>query len=182
MRTLKTILKFFLFLILGLTVVALIAAAFLPKQTTYSAEITIEKPHTEVYNYISMLRHQEQYGYWNLADPNMIQTYEGTDGTVGFRTKWLSKKMGNGSQVITKLVPNESMESALDFGMGDKPAQSIIQVQPTTDLQSKVYFGVTMYAKYPFNLMFLMPMNEPFDVSLGNLKRILESETNTAHP
>lgn len=177
MKILKTILKFLLFFFLGVLALALIGAAFLPKQTTYSAEINIDRPHTEVYEYISQLRHQEQYGYWNLADPSMAQTYQGTDGTVGFRTEWTSEQMGNGSQVITKLVPNESMESALDFGFGGKPAESTIRVKPITAHQSKVYFGVTMYAHYPANLIFLIPMDAHFEKSLDNLKRLLEAKT-----
>ena len=49
----------FLYILLILIAVILLAAAIMPKTLTISAEVVIEKPSTEVFNFVKLIKNQE---------------------------------------------------------------------------------------------------------------------------
>jgi len=63
------ILKIALLLFLGIIALALISAAFLEKEYAVEREIVINKPKAEVFNYVKMLKNQENYSLWATMDP-----------------------------------------------------------------------------------------------------------------
>ena len=173
MKVLKKILFFFL----GLIALILIVALFAPKEFGGSAEITINKPSQEVYDYFKFLKNQEKYGTWHQMDPEMKTSYEGTDGTVGFTYKWESEKfmVGNGKQVITNLVEGNKMESDLFFAESNEAAKSIMTVTPEGTNQSKVSWSVSGKSPYPWNFFnLLFNMDKDFEEGLSNMKSNLE--------
>lgn len=160
--------------ILALIAIVLIIAAFAPKKFEYEKSIVINKPKAEVFDYIKFIKNQDNYGVWQLSDPNMKKSYEGTDGTVGFKYSWDGKELGEGSQTITKIVEGETLETALDFGMGD-PETAYFQTIDAGANQTKVVWGIKGETPYPFNIMNLVfDMSEHFQEGLTNLKGILE--------
>lgn len=170
MKILKKILIGFI------TVIALllIIAAFLPKTFTAKSEIVINKPKQEVYDYVKYVKNQDNYGKWQLSDPTMKKTYEGEDGTVGFKYTWDSEVLGKGSQKVIGLADGEKIETELDFGMGE-PATSFIITENAGNNQTKVIWGITGKSPWPWNLMSLFyDMSKDFDEGLSNLKRVLE--------
>jgi len=78
---------------------------------------TVNAPANTVFPYVSSLQAMDAWSPWSQKDPNMVNTYEGTDGTVGAVNKWKSdvKEVGEGSQTITKIVPNKEMHTHLNF-------------------------------------------------------------------
>ncbi len=160
--------------LLLLIVLALIVALFVPKEFTNEGTVVINKPKQEVYSYVQFLKNQDNYGVWQLSDPDMEKNFEGIDGTVGFKYSWKGKKVGTGSQTITNLVDGERMDTELDFGFGD-PAKSYIVLDAQNDEQTKVTWGISGKSPYPFNLMNLcFNMDKQFEEGLQNLKTILE--------
>lgn len=173
MKILKKILLF----IIGLIAVVLIGALFAPKEFKGGAEITIDKPNQEVYNYIKFLKNQDHYGTWNQADPNMKKSYEGTDGTVGFAYSWDSEKfmVGKGKQVITNLTEGQKMESDLFFADQEDPAKSVMTTTAEGTDKTKVTWNVVGKSPYPWNFMNLFfNMDGEFEKGLQNLKTQLE--------
>ncbi|RYD99238.1 MAG: polyketide cyclase [Sphingobacteriales bacterium] len=168
------ILKWAGILLLGIIALALIVAAFVPKTFTYERNIVISKPRAVVFDYIKYIKHQDNYGKWQLMDPGMKKMYEGTDGTVGFKYSWDSKELGKGSQTITKIVEGASIATSLDFGFGE-PADSYMTTADEGAGQTKVTWGISGRSPYPFNLMSLFyDMGKDFETGLNNLKNVLE--------
>ncbi|HAU52000.1 MAG TPA: polyketide cyclase, partial [Sphingobacterium sp.] len=49
--------------------IPLITAIFVSKDFSAQSEITIDKPKQEVFNYVKMLKNQDNFGVWQLSDP-----------------------------------------------------------------------------------------------------------------
>ncbi|MES2574776.1 MAG: SRPBCC family protein [Bacteroidota bacterium] len=178
MKVLKKIL-----IVLGILIaIPLIAALFVPKKYTVSVSTTINKPGQVVYDYVRILKNQEQYSEWLKPDPNLHPTITGVDGTVGAKQIWDSKNddVGAGEQTITNLSP-ERMDIDLKFLRpfeGHSKAANIFKAVTgnQTILTSEFYAD----EKYPLNLMsylFGRPMiEETQSKNLKNIKEILESK------
>lgn len=168
------ILKRILLVILSLVALLLLLALFVPKDFKSERSIVVNKPRKEVFDYIRYIKHQDNFGVWQLSDPDLKRTYEGTDGTVGFKYTWESKKLGNGSQKITGIVEGERMDTELDFGFGD-PANAFFITADDGSGQTKVTWGLSGRSPYPLNLMGLFfDVGDDFEKGLVNLKNVLE--------
>jgi Polyketide cyclase / dehydrase and lipid transport len=175
-------LKKLLFFILGLVVVALIAAIFIKQDLNAEKEIVINKPNQQVFAYIKQLKNQNNYSKWASMDANMKKEYKGTDGTVGFVSSWDSdnSEVGKGEQEIVKITEGEKIDYELRF---IKPMASKNTAYMTTktvnDSTTKVTWGFAGKMNYPFNIFRLFidvekTVGEDFATGLTNLKSILE--------
>ncbi|CAN5128925.1 SRPBCC family protein [soil metagenome] len=166
--------------IAGLVVLLLLVAAFLKKDYMVSQSAIINQPKQVVYNYVKLIKNQQNYNKWVMADPNARIAERGVDGSPGFVYAWDSdnKQVGKGEQEILKLADGERIDSEVRF---EKPFKNVAQIYMTTEVINEGQTRITwaMYGKnpYPMNLMNLFipgmlarDMNE----SLNNLKRMLE--------
>lgn len=174
------VLKKILIVLVILIAIPLIVALFVPNQYTVSVSETINKPSQVVYDYVRILKNQEEYSEWLKPDPNLHPVITGIDGTVGAKQSWDSKNedVGTGDQTITSLTP-ERMDMLLQFYKpfaGTAKAANIFKPagENQTILTSEFYSD----SKYPFNLMsyfFGRPMiQETQAKNLKNIKEILE--------
>jgi hypothetical protein len=85
------IIKKILLLLLALIGLALIAALFIRKDMKAEREVLIRQPKQDVFNYIKLLKNQDNFSKWAKMDPAMKKEYRGTDGTVGFVSAWDSE-------------------------------------------------------------------------------------------
>lgn len=168
------LLKKILLVLLGVVILVLIIAAFLPKTFKSERSIVINRPQQEVFDYVKYIKNQDNYGKWNLMDSEMQKSYEGTDGTVGFKYTWDGKKVGKGSQTIVSITEGQEIETSLDFGFGD-PATSHMIVEPVSESETKVTWGISGKSPWPMNIMGLVyDMGGDFEEGLTNLKNLLE--------
>lgn len=174
-HTLKMkIIKKILLGLLALIVLLLVVALFVPKEFKSERQVIINKPRQEVFDYLKYVKNQNNFGVWQKSDPEMKTSFEGTDGQVGFKYSWNGKKVGKGSQTITKIVDGERIETELDFGFGD-PATAFFLVKDAGTGQTSVTWGITGKSPWPFNIMSLFyDMGKDFEKGLENLKDILE--------
>lgn len=172
------ILKKILIILLIIIAIPLIVALFVPKQFANEGQVVINKPKQEVFNYIKYVKNQDNFGVWQLSDPNMTTTEEGEDGTVGFKYSWDSEKLGKGAQVITNIVEGERIESDMYFyDFDDTPSQAYFVLEEQSPNQTLVKWGISGETPYPWNLMSLLHnMDNDFNEGLANLKEILESQ------
>src|SRR5690606_9045364 len=172
------ILKKIVIALLIIIAIPLIVAAFLRKKFHSEGSVIINKPKQEVFNYIKYVKNQDNFGVWQLSDPDMQKTSEGTDGTVGFKYSWQSEKLGKGAQVITNIIEGERMESNMFFvDFNDDANKSYISVEEKSKDETLVKWGIEGETPYPWNFMSLFySMNDDFDKGLANLKEILESQ------
>lgn len=166
--------------LLSFIAVVLLAAAVMPKTMDVSAETSIAAPADQVRNYVKLLKNQEEYSVWVMADPNVQLDYQGTDGTVGFVSSWSSeqKNVGVGAQEITKMTEGESYEVEIRF---EKPMKAVnyaeTRVEAISDTETKVTTRFRGPSPWPFNLMlpFITPkLEKDIQQTLENLKGVLE--------
>ncbi len=162
--------------------IPLLIALFSAKKYAVEREVTINRPTTEVFEYLKYLKNQDNFSKWAMADPNMEKTYKGTDGEVGFVSAWKSdqEEVGVGEQEITKITPGERIDYELRFFV---PFESTEQAYLTTENAGEgktlVKWGFNGHMDYPMNLMLLFMDFEAmiggdFEEGLGRLNGILE--------
>ncbi|MFI5153190.1 MAG: SRPBCC family protein [Chitinophagales bacterium] len=176
MKTLKKI----LIGLASLIAILLLAAVFISTDLTIEKEIIISKPRQEVFNYIRLLRNQENYSKWAMMDPHMKKEYRGKDGEVGFVSAWSStlRDVGVGEQEIKKIKEGERIDMEIRF---KEPFESTDPAFMTTDSltsnQTRVKWGYLGKMNYPTNLMIPVVKGQlETDIATGleNLKRVLE--------
>ncbi|USN54928.1 MAG: hypothetical protein H6765_10860 [Candidatus Peribacteria bacterium] len=69
-------------IVLGVLVLLVIGSLFVPKSFELSASTTINAPHSEVRDYVKLLKNQQDYSVRVMADPQVQLEYTGTDGTI----------------------------------------------------------------------------------------------------
>ena len=178
-------------IVLGLLLLAVIGIAVLifvtPTEFKVEREVVINKPKAEVFNYLKMLKNQNEWGPWVQKDPKIKLTYTGNDGEVGFVSKWESEheQVGHGEQEIKKITGNERIDTEIRF---IKPWEATSNgFMTTTDAgegKTKVSWGFTGSMPRPMNLILLVTPFEAevakdFDGGLAKLKTIVESKSST---
>lgn len=176
MKTMKKL----LFVLAVLIAIPLVIALFMPQDTHVQREVIIQKPLPEVFDYLRMLKNQDNYGKWNLADPNMKKSYSGVDGQVGFVYAWESEEMGTGEQEITHIEEGKRIESELRFL---KPFKMInkcsFETESMGENQTRVIWSFRSHARYPLNIMNVIfdaekMIGADYEEGLANLKKELE--------
>ena len=176
------IIKFVLIGVASIVVLLLIVALFTKKNYGVIREVTINKPKSVVFEYVKLLKNQENFSVWASKDPEMKKVYLGTDGTTGFVSAWESKMkdVGKGEQEIMKIVADDRIDYELRF---KEPFASVssayITFEAVSEMQTKVKWGFTGNMKYPMNLFLLATdmegmIGKDFQDGLNNLKGILE--------
>jgi hypothetical protein len=171
--------------ILTIIIVVLITAIFTKKDYALVRQTTIDKPNTEVFGYVKLLKNSDQFNKWTMADPKMKKTFTGTDGTAGFVYAWDSEEAGKGEQEITKIAAGDStIPGRIDYEIRfikpfEGKADTHIATVPLSPTQTKVEWAFASTMAYPMNIMLLFIDMEDFlgkdlDISLLNLKNQLE--------
>ncbi|WP_281226826.1 SRPBCC family protein [Flavobacterium aquiphilum] len=173
------ILKFLGLGIVGIIVLLLLVALFIPNDYTVSVSTTIDKPKKEVFDYVKLVKNQEYYSVWVMQDPNVNMKYEGVDGTTGFKASWDSKddNVGAGSQQITA-ISEERIDVDLHFVRPmEGEAKASTMLESVSENQTKITAEFYGHSSYPMNLMNFMGekyISEAENKNLANLKKILE--------
>lgn len=168
--------------IVALVALFLIIAIFMKKDYAVEKETVINKPKAQVFEYLKSLKNQKNWSTWEQSDPNIISTYRGTDGTVGFVHEWKSKMMGDGEQEITKITEGSRMDSELRFkGFFGSNAPAYLTAEALDSTQTKVKWGMSGKMSYPMNgIQIFMSVDDmigtEYQKSLNNLKSILEKQ------
>lgn len=169
----------FLYILIVLALIILILSLAVPTEFRIERDIIINKPKTEVFSYIKSLKNQDYWSVWNMKDPNMKREFKGTDGTVGFVSRWEgNKNVGMGEQEIKKIVEGERVDMELRF---EKPMKmtndGFISTISEGGDKTRVRWGFSGNSGRPMNLFSAMmkgALTKDFDKGLNNLKNILE--------
>lgn len=133
-----------------------------------------------VYEYLKFTRNQDNFSVWNMADPNMKKSYEGTDGTVGFIYRWDSavKNVGAGEQEITAMENGKSIDYAIRFSRPMKnTGKTKFQITGSADGYTSVDWIFDSPSKFPMSLfspIFKRMLGKDLEKGLQNLRVILE--------
>jgi hypothetical protein len=171
-----------LIVILVIIAIPLILALFTKKEYHVEKMVTVNRTKKIVFDYIRMLKNQDNFSVWAKMDPGMKKYFRGTDGNPGFVSGWEStnKKVGKGEQEIKKVSDGERIDYEIRFiepfaGIG----QSTIQTDSVSQNETRVTWKFDSRMNYPMNLMLLfMNMDKmvgnDFAAGLANLKQVLE--------
>ena len=177
-----------IFLIILLVIVVLIGiilmgALLLKDEYIVEKAITINKPRHEVFNYIKLLKNQEQYNKWVMTDPKALKELRGTDGTPGAVYAWDSnnKQVGKGEQEIKKITEGERIDHEIRF---QKPFEGTsfahIITEPASANQTTVKWVFRGLRNYPMKIVHLLfnlkkMLGKDLEISLINLQSVLEN-------
>lgn len=171
-----------LIVILIIIAIPLLVAIFTKKNYHIEKMITINQPKTMVFDYLRLLKNQDNFSVWAKMDPGMKKYYRGTDGNPGFVSGWEStnKKVGKGEQEIQKITDGENIDYEIRF---IEPFAAIARASMQTDslapAETRVTWQFDSRMNYPMNLMLLFMNMEKMvgnDLATGlnNLKKVLE--------
>jgi len=170
-----------LYILAIVVLLVIILALAAPKAYTLSRSIIIDRPIEEVFQYLKLIKNQNEWSPWKKKDPNMTQEFVGEDGKVGFISKWIGNNdVGEGEQEIMTIIENESIETQLRFFKPWK-SQSIgtLLVDKVEDVKTMVTWGFSGKNPIPFNIFMLFynmdkTVGKDFEEGLNDLKQVLE--------
>lgn len=170
-----------LYILIALIVIFVFLALIAPKKYHVSRHVEIEKPLAEVFKFLKHTKNQNDWSPWKKKDPEMTQEFIGTDGEVGFISKWEgNKEVGSGEQEIKRIVKDEVIESELRFFKPWKSqSDAYLRVEYLGDERTKVIWGFSGKNKFPFSIFMLFfnmdkTVGKDFEEGLSVLKYILE--------
>jgi len=175
MNTIITI----LLVVAGVIALLLLMALFMKREHYVKREIIINAPQQKVFDYIKLLKNQDEFNKHAMAGPDRKREFKGTDGTVGYIYSWSgNKNAGVGEKEIKNIIEGKKIETEIRFVKPMRATACIImETESLSDDQTKVSWSNAGTLKYPVNIM--IPMMEKMlpkemDTSLSTLKSILE--------
>jgi hypothetical protein len=163
----------------GIIALLLIIALFIKREHYVKSEIIINAPRQKVFDYVKLLKNQDEFNKHAMAAPDRKREFKGTDGTVGYIYAWSGdKNAGVGEKEIKNIIEGKRIEMEIRFVKPMQATASIIMdTESLSDDQTKVSWSNAGTLKYPLNIM--IPMMEKhvvkdMDSSLSTLKNILE--------
>jgi len=161
-----------------LIVVFLVVGVFLPSSYEVSRSKEITATPDLVFDQVNNLKQSESWSPWGEGDATMKITYSGPEAGVGAKGAWTSADSGAGSQTITKSVPHNLIEMALDFGSegNGSAAYTFTQSGETTKVNWSMRgdVGFNLIGRY-FGLFMDKMLGGYFEKGLSNLKRVAET-------
>lgn len=174
MNTLLIVVLAFVALIVLLGVIA-------PSNYDVNRKINVNKPVPEVFNYLRLLKNQDNWSPWAEKDPNMEKSFSGTDGEVGCISSWSGNKdVGSGEQEIKNIVENQIIESELRFLKPFKSTSDAYLKVSEAGEGTEVIWGFSGKNVFPISIMMLFmnmekTIGKDFEDGLKRLKENLES-------
>lgn len=186
MKILKNIL-----LGLGAIIVLLVVVSFfLPAKAHVERSVTVNASPEAIFTHIKDLKTWNTWSPWAKKDSTMTNTYDGPDGEVGQKSIWKSEKVGNGSMLITEMVPNEKVVTKLEFDGRDGGHGTLLlekvgdSTKVTWSLDSDLENTSTIMK--PMSKYFFLGMDGmvggDFEAGLQGLKELAESTPTETKP
>ncbi len=160
----------------GILLLALILISFLlPADVKVSRSIVVNAPVDRVFDQVNDLRNWEKWSPWKRMDPTMVMTFSNPPIGQNAFYKWESKDkhMGKGTMTLAKVVANEEIVTAIEFGDGYKGTSDFRfahkgdGIEVTWHMENHV--GMMPWSKY-FGLMMKSQLKKSFDSGLKALK------------
>ncbi|NOU19377.1 MAG: hypothetical protein HOO91_17615 [Bacteroidales bacterium] len=172
------VLKWFLYIVLGVVTLLLVAAAFLPNKKVLKNSIVVNSYPRPIYGLVNSLKNWEKWSPFSEEDTAMVSEYSGPEYGVGAHQSWKSKKSGNGSMTILGSIFEKKVVYDLDLDYGGKDSSLFILERIPEGTKVTWETRITK-AGYPMGrLMWFVAegmMNKTFNKGLENLKKVVEN-------
>jgi uncharacterized protein YndB with AHSA1/START domain len=170
-----------LIIIAAIVIPIIIVPLLIGKEMNIERSVVINKPLTEVFEYLRFMRNLDNFSVWNMADPNMHKEFKGTDGEPGFVYIWDSstmKNVGAGEEEIIEVDKNKKIEFEIRF---KRPMQNVAKAsfifEPVSSDKTNVEWDLQSRPKFPMNIIKSVlekMLGKDLEKSLQNLKKVLE--------
>lgn len=171
------ILKWVLYIVLGLVVLVLAVASVLPKSLRIVSETEINLPVNRVFYSLATFTDRASWDPWVEKDSTTQLSIENREGYTGTKYSWTSKKSGSGMMMIDSLVDGKNIYMSLQFTGMDQKAL-VWHDMSFADGKTKLTWGFEQKAQFPVGriIMALMKgsLQKDYDKGLANLKKHLE--------
>jgi effector-binding domain-containing protein len=174
------ILKFLLYLVLGLGVLWVALGFFAKKDYHIERSIEIDAPKDLVYDQVQHFKNFETWSPWAALDPNMKISIEGMDGAVGVVYKWAGNDdVGVGQQTITALAADR-IDIKVEFTEPFESTSPSYFVFEENDKKTKVTWAFDMHVAFPWNGLAIFTdmdagVGKDYAKGLENLKQVCEA-------
>jgi hypothetical protein len=157
-----------------------VLAYFMKKEHYVKCEIIINAPLQKVFNYIKLLKNQDEFNTHAMVSPDRKREFKGIDGTIGYIYSWTGdKNAGIGEKEIINIIDGKRIEAEIRF---TKPmvanATITMETEFLSENKTKLTWSNAGILKYPINIMIPIMENsvaKGMKISLINLKSILEN-------
>src|SRR4249920_884688 len=139
----------------GIIALLLIIALFMKREHYVKREIIINAPRQKVFDYIKLLKNQDEFNKHAMAGPDRKREFKGTDGTVGYIYSWSGdKNAGVGEKEIMNIIEGKRIETEIRFVKPMVATASIImETESISENQTKVSWSNAGILKYPLNIL-----------------------------
>jgi len=173
MNFFKSILKF----LIGIIVLILIIALFLPKTVTVSSETIINQPASMVFHQSATFQDRAQWDPWMKLDPTATSESFYNEGYAGSWYTWKGDKMESGTIRIDSVHFPDYIASSIVFE--DKPSKSTIEWSFKGEDTTRVTWSFTTQTTYPVNRIMMQilrnRLQSNFNDGIANFKNHLEA-------
>lgn len=169
----------FVYIILGLIVLALVAALLLPKNYNVEKSTIIKKSIADVMDKVGNLNFYSQWNPWQQSDPTAKGTVTGTAKTPGHKYAWVGKKVGIGSLTLIG-IDNKHIHFDLEFikPWSSKAKDNWLFESWADGNETKVTWQNSGMLPFPvarlMGPMISKQLNQQFETGLVNLKKMCE--------
>ena len=177
------IFKKILIILAVLAATILLVGFLLPSKWSVQRSIVINAPSSAIYPLVANFKTGwPQWSTFDYEDPTIKYDYAGPDQGAGATRSWVSKKMGDGSQVITTADPVSGIGFQLQMAQNGFLLNGRIACEPAGN-STKVTWtdsgevGNNLFFRYMASLMDKM-MGRTFEKSLAELKEKAETTAN----
>lgn len=180
--------KKILIVIVAIVALILIGGFLLPSTKHVERSIIINKPASQVYNFINDFNNFNKYSPWYDQDTTTPFKISAKSSGVGAKYEWNNEKnseIGMGSLTTTNVVANEKIEQELIFGASGEP-QKVGYLMSQENEGTKVTwfmdanFGLNPLMRYMGAIFFKGMMEEAYDKGLTKMKKVLENQKATS--
>ena len=108
-------------LVIGIVAIVVLfgaAGLLLPANVGFERSVSLKAKPEVVYGYLNGFKNFNEWSPWAGLDPNTQYAITGPETGIGAKQAWTSEdpNVGNGSQEIIAVTPNESIQIRLEFG------------------------------------------------------------------
>lgn len=127
-------LKYIGFSLLSLSIIFVAFGMFQDQNVSVSRSIVVNAPVDNVFDQFNDINKRLAWSPWEAQDSTMVSTLGEITKGVGAGYSWTSEESGNGKLWYTEVVPNQLIETALQFGgPEDEPSRGLVIFKEAED-------------------------------------------------
>jgi effector-binding domain-containing protein len=174
------ILKRVLLVLLGIIIVLMIIALFLPSDVHVERSIVMKAAPEAAFNQVNTLKNWENWDPWKEKDPKMVVTYSGPESGKGASYSWTSDNhdVGKGKLTIDSSVAASLVNVSMDFkGRGKgKAGFTFVKADSGTKVTWSMdsHMGWNLPGRYAGLFMDKM-LGPDFEHGLAKMKTVAEA-------